>query len=110
MNTQEIAAAVEAYAQAGTGQKGSQTVQTRQVIAALKAIGLDRSTFSASTSIKNGVYGTALGSIKTRTAMAIVIANADTLVACGLRVIIYSGNNAFVGTCDHTQTPGITRI
>lgn len=93
---------VENDPQAGT-RKGSHTNQTRRLVAALRAIGVPRSDFSARVGHERRqgatYYLDASADLRTAEARQIVADNAQALVdGAGLRVFIIGGHPAFVAT------------
>lgn len=96
MTPDEIVAAVNAYEQDSSGQHRSHTVQTRRVTKALTLIGIPRSDFSARTERNHhGEYGDCLGSLRTDSAQAKALENAETLVRCGVSVhVIHRSDDA----------------
>lgn len=99
---EQIAAAirrVEEDPTVGT-RAGAPMIQTRRVAAALRALGIPRSEFSARVTYETqaGVrcYGEAIGSPKTRAAAELVEQNAQALAACGLKVFLVGERSHFI--------------
>lgn len=92
---------------AGT-RKGSHTMQTRRVAAALRAVGLKRGEFSARVTYERDgggrVYGHAIGSPRARAGTDLLLRHADAIAAAGFRVFL-------IGECSHFiasgGTPGV---
>jgi uncharacterized membrane protein len=94
-------ARVDADPNAGT-RKRSHTLQTRRVAAALRAIGLKRSDFSARVTYERDgggrVYGNAIGSPHTREAAQAIADNAQALADARFRVFLVGDRSHFIAS------------
>lgn len=97
---QTLQEAVDTAARAATGRRGSQTVQTRRCIAAMRWLGIPRSDFSATTSYnrRTGEYGSALCSPHSTAASQVIAEHAMELAEAGFTVHLIEGSAAFFGS------------
>lgn len=93
--------AVDTDPHAGT-KRGSHTLQTRRVAAALRAIGLKRSEFRARVTYeyenRTRIYGHAIGSPYGRAGTDLVLRYADELAAGGVRVHLAGEASHFISS------------